>query len=1313
MTHAFLLQRDHHVGVKDVMLSAEGQEQVRERLSKASHLCEEIQREVVHAPAEKAMKAERAILRILSKSLMQTGGIVNECLDESNAIRRMVTAGSKGSAINLSQICAALGQQSLEGKRIVADKGDRTLPCFAPNDLSLASRGMVLNPFALGLSPTELFLHGVGGREGLVDTAVKTSQSGYLQRRMNKSMEDARVRGDGSVRNASDEILSFRWGSDGLHPARLERAKLDLLSENEDSIRQRMTLEEAKVALRAREQILSVKMHTLVPEFDARVLLPFHPSRVRRRILRSNALDEERKVDPAEAERRALAFANSTTPSVAAAILDTLCTSRVKNMDRDEHTRLLDDLEGRLASAAAVTGESVGCLAAQSVGEPCTQMTLNSVDWNTTMAIRWTATHPPPAPAEAEVGAFIDALVEAHPEECQVQPDGVTIYLPLPPGTAQALSPNENGEMMWTELEAVTRHPPINRDGSNTLVEVTTESGRSVIVTKGKSLLVERKGKLVEVDGDAVSVGDRVPVVQTLPVLADGAHLDLRSVFRKTEVIFTDEIRAAVDATSKHRRWYSKGNFATRLPYHRSDAVLEAVRRRPKLLEHPGMVTSFCIGSGSSTFLPVQIELDRDFGFFIGAYLAEGCLTKHQVHISNIDPIYRAAARVWPERVGAHWHETNEKDQWKNNGTSISIMFHSTLITQLLERTCGKLSAGKRVPGFAYGAPDSFVEGLLDGYFSGDGSVDKKSFRIYARSRSCQLRDGIGLLLSRFGIRCKFSTCYQYSHIQWTTEDDGRRTQEKYGEKTPMYNLNLPADDVRVFASRISLVIDYKAARCTEILGDTRTKKTKTTDRLNDVRLEEIVSLKELPSSKEMVYDLTVASTRNMTATNGVGLVDTFHSSGIADKNVTLGIPRFKECVDASRSPKTPCVTLRFHEPYASSKEFAEYVASTLPLTRLGDVVAKTTILDDPDPDHTVVDEDAWMVETEAMLRPAPLPSTHSSHVVRLQLQQDTMRMRRLTPPMVRRMLRDRLKDRAEVVSSEANAVEWVVRIRFARVGEMVSLGSLSKDQEMILCHRAVSVLLDTLVISGHPDVSASNASTAVQIQYKDGAPTSRDECVVHAYGSFLMDCANSECIDWTRTTSNDIWEIYDHLGIEAAAHVLFDQIKSVVSFDGTYIDDKHMLMLVDTMCRSGSLMPLNRHGINRTDVSPLMRASFEETIDVLCESAMFAETENARGCTTSIMTGQLAEFGSGSVKVMFRDESAPEQSDRPKRRILRSTCRSHTVTKAPQLLEYVFGEARPTGTRPLSPEDDANPQEEASHVRRVRFRPSSPMRRE
>lgn len=1309
ITHEFLLQRGHHVGIDDVMLSSDGHKRVTERLDKATRLCEEIQREMTAGDMSENHRhmGEGAILRILSKTLLQTGSIVNEYMKDTNAIKRMVGAGSKGTFINMSQICAALGQQSLEGSRIVAEKGTRTLPCFPHNDVTLASRGMVQNSFSLGLSPPELFFHAIGGREGLVDTAVKTSQSGYIQRRMNKSMEDNTVHSCGRlIRNSINEVVSFQWGSDGFHPARVERVKLTFLTVSVEDMVSAVHPRAVDIVKRARELCMQVKSHVLSGTddgIDARVLLPFNPVRIRRRIQRELSAEETHITEEVTAEL--LAFLADMPQVVRLSLLDLFRPDHIRRLPMTSFRSIFETIRYRIQHALSIAGESVGCIAAQSIGEPCTQLTLNSVDYTTHMAIRWTGTDaPPPVSCDGEVGAFIDALMDAHPQDIQWQPDGKTAYLPLPPGTALALSPDINGVMKWTELEAVTRHPPINKDGSNTLIRVTTESGHEVVVTKGKSLLVERNGKLVETD--AARVGDLVPIVANLPTDARCTSLDLRTIFAATEVIFTDNVINFVDKR-KNTPWghgyWTLHNLAQTLPFSRSDAVLESVRKQPQLLSTPGMVTTT---SGSvnpsatktKAMIPCVIPLDRAFGFFLGAYLSEGCLTDHQVHISNVDDDFRVAAREWPERHGIGWHETLPQHQNKNNGTTISVMFHNTLLVWLLKRTCGSTSYGKRVPGFAFAAPDDFVEGLLDGYISGDGCISQKQCEMSAGSRSRSLRDGISLLLSRYGISTTLRESMHLNRIKWTTEEDGRRTQEPHGVSTPFYTLRVGSEGTRLFAKRVRLTLAYKQKRLKGLLlSDSREKRTKVQNVMRDVFLSEISSITEQESTRESVYDLTVAETRNMTAVNGLGCRDTFHNAGNAAKNVTLGIPRFKELLDATKSPKTPCTTIRFHAPYNTSETFAEYMANTMPMTRLGDVVQRCDIVHDPDPSSTTIPEDEWIVLADSMLG-YEMPSHATAYVVRIVLNQDVMRMRHMTPTIVRRILSERLATRAHVSSSEVNAVDWVIRIRFFHVRDMLATGNIPMDQEALICHRALNVLLETVLVCGH------HAITGASIGFAQG------EHLIHAYGNVLMDCCAADSVDWTRCTSNDVWEVLNTLGIEACAHVLFEQMKSVVSFDGTYVDDRHILMIVDSICRGGSIMPLNRHGINRTETSPLMRCSFEETTDILCEAAGFAQAENARGVSTCIMTGQTPHMGTGTVDVLFpvQSERLTVEQCKPQGRVMRSTCRSYVKNMVEENLEYVMDPQRPTTLRPLSP-----PTLEGSTTRkRARFRMASPDRK-
>ncbi|KAJ8602663.1 hypothetical protein CTAYLR_004114 [Chrysophaeum taylorii] len=140
----------------------------------------------------------------------------------ANAASVMATCGSKGSAINISQMIACLGQQAVDGKRIANGFVKRTLPHFPVDALGPQARGFVGNSFYSGLTATEFFFHTMGGREGLVDTAVKTAQTGYMARRLMKALEDLSLHYDGTVRNSESAIVQLVYGDDGLDPSCME-----------------------------------------------------------------------------------------------------------------------------------------------------------------------------------------------------------------------------------------------------------------------------------------------------------------------------------------------------------------------------------------------------------------------------------------------------------------------------------------------------------------------------------------------------------------------------------------------------------------------------------------------------------------------------------------------------------------------------------------------------------------------------------------------------------------------------------------------------------------------------------------------------------------------------------------------------------------------------------------------------------------------------------------------------------------------------------------------------------------------------------
>lgn len=168
---------------------------------------------------------------------MQVNGRLNNALsDGSNQVQKgikgtlnqisdMKKSGSKGTDINLGQIIALVGQQNIEGCRIPYGFKRRTLPHFLKDDPGAESRGFVENSYTQGLTPQEMFFHAMGGREGLIDTAVKTSETGYIQRRLIKALEDVVVKYDGTVRNSLGSVIQFAYGEDGMDATFLETQK--------------------------------------------------------------------------------------------------------------------------------------------------------------------------------------------------------------------------------------------------------------------------------------------------------------------------------------------------------------------------------------------------------------------------------------------------------------------------------------------------------------------------------------------------------------------------------------------------------------------------------------------------------------------------------------------------------------------------------------------------------------------------------------------------------------------------------------------------------------------------------------------------------------------------------------------------------------------------------------------------------------------------------------------------------------------------------------------------------------------------------
>lgn len=236
-----LKMRAFSCGVEDLILTKEGDEARYEQLKKAEKVGFEVAAKYVTLDPQKidtnSTELRRRLEQVLRDESKQHGldllsnsatatissAVTEACLPEKliklfpkNQMQTMTNSGAKGSMVNANQISCNLGQQVLEGRRVPVMISGKTLPCFKPYETSVRAGGYVVNRFLTGIRPQEYYFHTMAGREGLIDTAVKTSRSGYLQRCIIKGMEGLRVEYDTSVRDSDGSMVQFLYGEDGL-----------------------------------------------------------------------------------------------------------------------------------------------------------------------------------------------------------------------------------------------------------------------------------------------------------------------------------------------------------------------------------------------------------------------------------------------------------------------------------------------------------------------------------------------------------------------------------------------------------------------------------------------------------------------------------------------------------------------------------------------------------------------------------------------------------------------------------------------------------------------------------------------------------------------------------------------------------------------------------------------------------------------------------------------------------------------------------------------------------------------------------------
>ena len=377
--------------------------------------------------------------------------------------------------------------------------------------------------------------------------------------------------------------------------------------------------------------------------------------------------------------------------------------------------------------------------------------------------------------------------------------------------------------------------------------------------------------------------------------------------------------------------------------------------------------------------------------------------------------------------------------------------------------------------------------------------------------------------------------------------------------------------------------------------------------------------------------------------------LNTFHFAGVSSKNVTLGVPRLKEIINISKRLKTPSLIIYLKDAVNDEMEKAKGVANAIEYTTLRSVTKQTWIIYDPDPEQTAVQEDQDFVQEYWGLPDDDFPADKlSPWLLRIELHQDEMTKKGLEMSEIKDKVHDDFGGTLFCIGTEDNDDKLILHIRVKNDGEKE--GGLEGEEfeadqfDDQFLKRVETNLLDHLELRGIPDITKVYMREETN-RYWDGSRASKDgsgfhekkEWLLETDGTNLLAVMSHDKVDHTRTVSNDITEIIQVLGVEAVRNALVRELRNVFGAFGIYVNYHHLSTLADVMTQRGHLMAVTRHGINRVDSGPLLRASFEETVEILMESAMYGECDPLKGVTPNILLGQMCPLGTGTSFVLQR----------------------------------------------------------------------------
>jgi DNA-directed RNA polymerase II subunit RPB1 len=347
--------------------------------------------------------------------------------------------------------------------------------------------------------------------------------------------------------------------------------------------------------------------------------------------------------------------------------------------------------------------------------------------------------------------------------------------------------------------------------------------------------------------------------------------------------------------------------------------------------------------------------------------------------------------------------------------------------------------------------------------------------------------------------------------------------------------------------------------------------------------------------------------------------LNTFHFTGISSKNVTMGVPKFEELLNVTKKQKTPSCEIVFNNPPKTIKEFRAKVDGRIKCSRFKDYVVSWDA-------HSFENFTVpWWHEAFSEIN-----NKESCWIVSYQLDVDRIVIDRVKMTTIARKIEEIYPDVSAVASSlrDGKIDVYVDTSQIILPSGKQIKGINNETKEYYFIADVIVPELEMIITCGILNI------TEVYPKEVEGG-----NWIAETDGCNFASILSLDIVDFRQTTCNDMWEVYNVLGIEAARAFLINEITSVISFDGTYVGKEHIMLLVDMMTFTGQMKAVSRNGIQRSDVGPIGKASFEEALDNFMIAGVNAEVDDLSGVSASVVCGAHGKFGTGLCELLSNVE--------------------------------------------------------------------------